>query len=422
MAVIERMRSAWNAFVNQEPDHIQSYGDYGVSYARRPDATRMSMTNEGSIIGAVYNRISLDAAAVDIRHVKLDDNDRYLETVNSGLNNCFSLEANIDQRARQFKQDIFMQMFNEGHIVLVPIDTDLDPEQTSGYDIRTMRIGKVVTWFPEHVTVSVYNEKISRRQEITVKKRQVCIVINPLYAVMNETNSTLQRLIRKLNYLDAIDEQSASGKLDLIIQLPYVIKSEARRQQAQERKIALEDQMRGSKYGIGYVDATEKITQLNRPAENNMLKQVEWLTEKLYGELGVTPEVINGTADERTMINYFNRTIEPLLTSVVEGMRASFLTKTARTQKQSIVFFRDPFKLLTITDIAEVGDKLTRNEILSSNELRGVLGFRPSTDPRADQLVNKNIPEPIPETQDLGELTPAGGSQVKTPPILEITK
>lgn len=423
-SVVQRVKGAWNAFVQEDLDRrTYSYGDYGTSYARRPDSVRLNISNERSIIAAVYNRLSIDAAQIDMRHVRLDANQRYSETIQSELNHCLTLRANIDQTARNFKQDLYMTMFNTGHIVICPVDTDLNPLETGGFDIRTMRVGEVVTWYPDHVMVRIYNDKVGRFQEVLLPKKIVAIVINPHYAVMNETNSTLQRLIRKLNYLDAIDEQSASGKLDLIIQLPYVIKSEARKQQAQARKLGLEEQMRGSKYGIGYVDATEKITQLNRPAENNMLKQVEYLTEKLYGELGVTPEVINGTADETTMLNYFNRTIEPVLAAVAEAMKSSFLTKTARTQGQSIEFYRDPFKLVPVSQMAEIADKFTRNEILSSNEVRGILGFKPSEDPRADALVNKNIPEAVEPAEDLGELTPGTISdvkQVKTPSILEL--
>lgn len=398
-SLVSKLKHAWNAFVNEDLEQrLRPFSEAG-SYSVRPDRVRLRYSNERSIITSIYNRIGVDGAAIDMRHVRLDDNARYLEDVNSGLNNCLTLEANIDQGARQFRQDAIMTMLDEGVVALVPVDTSLNPEVSGGYDIRTMRVGKIVQWYPKHVRVSLYNDRKGVREEITLEKTVVGIAENPLYSVMNEPSSTLQRLIRKLNILDAIDEQSGSGKLDLIIQLPYVVKSETRRAQANQRRTDIENQLKGSQYGIAYTDGTEKITQLNRPAENNLLEQVKYLTEMLYGQLGLTPEVMNGTADEKTMINYYNRTIEPIVTAIVEAMRRVFLTKTARSQNQSIMFFRDPFKLVTIGDMAEIADKFTRSEVASSNDLRQVIGWRPSKDPKADELRNTNMPapsEPIP--------------------------
>ena len=403
------LKHAWNVFTNQDQGRTRSSpwpvqpvnnGDIytrGGSYGSRPDRPRLFITNERSIISSIYTRLSIDVASVDMRHVRMDEQKRYVEDIESGLNNCLTVEANIDQAARAFRQDVAMTLFDKGVAVLVPVDTSLNPEQTGGYDILTLRCGDVVTWYPEHVKVSVYNEARSARQEIIVHKTAVAIVENPLYSVMNESNSTLQRLIRKLNLLDSVDEASASGKLDLIIQLPYVIKSEARRQQAQQRRDDIEFQLKGSQYGIAYTDGTEKITQLNRPAENNLMTQVEFLTEMLYGQLGLTEEVMNGTADEKAMLNYWNRTIEPVLTAMVESMRRTFLTKTARTQRQQIQFFRDPFRLVPIENIAEIADKFTRNEIMSSNEIRQVVGLAPHKDPKADQLINSNMPAANPD-------------------------
>jgi hypothetical protein len=389
------LKHAWNVFTNQEdrskaaPSSVASYGGYG---GRRPDRLRFRVPNEKSIISSIYTRLSIDVASIEMRHVRLDDQKRYIEDIDSGLNNCLTVEANIDQPARSFRQDIAMTLFDRGVAAIVPVDTTINPEQTGGYDILTLRVGEVVNWYPKHVRVSLYNEAIAKREEIILHKSTVAIVENPLYAVMNEPNSTLQRLLLKLNLLDAIDEQSASGKLDLIIQLPYVIKSESRRQQAEQRRTDIEFQLKGSQYGIAYTDATEKITQLNRPAENNLMAQVEYLTEMLYGQLGLTEEVMNGTADEKAMLNYWNRTIEPVLTAIVEAMRSRFLTKTARTQRQQILFFRDPFRLVPIENIAEIADKFTRNEILTSNEIRQVVGMAPHPDPKADKLINSNMP------------------------------
>jgi hypothetical protein len=397
------LRHAWNVFTNQAQTRNQSspwpvqpgssFESYGASYGSRPDRVRLRIPNERSMIASIYTRLSIDVASVDMRHVRNDEQNRYLEDIDSGLNNCLTVEANIDQAARAFRQDIAMTLFDRGVAALVPVDTSISPEQTAGYEILTLRVGDIVQWYPQHVRVSLYNEAIGKREEITLEKSAVAIVENPLYAVMNEQNSTLQRLLNKLNLLDAIDNQSASGKLDLIIQLPYVIKSEARRQAAEQRRTDIEFQLKGSQYGIAYTDATEKITQLNRPAENNLMTQVEYLTAMLYGQLGLTEDVMNGTADEKAMLNYWNRTIEPVLTAIVESMRRTFLTKTARTQRQTVQFFRDPFRLVPIGDIAEIADKFTRNEIITSNEMRQAIGFPPSKDPKADKLVNSNMPQ-----------------------------
>lgn len=390
----ETLKHAWNVFTNQGSgiqDRVYS-GYYGASGSQRSDRPRISYSNERSIISSIFTRISIDVAQIEMRHVRTDDQKRYLEDIDSGLNNCLTLEANIDQAARQFRQDIIRTLCDRGVCALVPVDTSLNPLTTGGFDILTMRVGEVVSWFPQHVRVSVYNEAVGMREEVTLPKKTVAIIENPLYDVMNEPSSTLQRLIRKLNLLDSVDDQVASGKLDLIIQLPYVIKSEARRQSAEQRRKDIEFQLTGSQYGIAYTDATEKITQLNRPAENNLLIQIEYLTGLLYVQLGLTEEVMNGTADEKAMINYYNRTVEPFLTAIVEAMRRNFLTKTARTQLQWILFFRDPFRLVPLSDIAEIADKFARNEILSSNEVRQGMGIKPSQDPKADQLINSNMP------------------------------
>jgi hypothetical protein len=386
-----RLTHAWNAFLNIDQDGELTTYSSGVTYGTRPDRTRLTVSNERSLISSIYTRLGIDVASVDIRHVRLDENNRYLEDVDSGLNNCLTVEANLDQAARAFRQDIAMTLFNCGVAAIVPVDTTVSPVNSGSFDIKTLRVGEIVEWKPRHVKVDLYNEDRGRREQITLEKKFVAIVENPLYAVMNETNSTLQRLIRKLNLLDSVDEQTSSGKLDLIIQLPYVVKSEARRQQANQRREDIEFQLKGSKYGVAYTDGTEKITQLNRPVENNLLKQVEMLTALLYVQLGLTPEVMNGTADEATMLNYNNRTIEPIVASVIEAMKRVFLTKTARSQKQSIMGFRDPFKLVPITEIA---DKFTRNEVLTANEIRQGMGVKPSQDPKADELRNSNMPQP----------------------------
>lgn len=394
MAFTDRLKHAWNAFVGLETRNDYNFSHGPMAYGPRPDRTRMFFGNERSIISSIYNRLGIDAAAIDILHVRLDEEKRYLEDIDSGLNNCLTVEANIDQGARAFRQDIVMTMFDRGVVALVPVDTTIDPSSSGSFDIKTMRVGHIVGWHPEHVHVSVWNQTRGLRQEVTLEKKFVAIVENPLYTVMNESNSTLQRLIRKLNLLDNMDEQASSGKLDMIVQLPYVIKSDARRADANRRRTEIEEQLRGSKYGIAYTDGTEKITQLNRPVENNLLKQIEWLTAQLYSQLGLTPEVMNGTADEATMKNYYNRTIEPIVEAIVEAMKRTFLTKTARSQRQSVMAFRDPFKLVPISEIAEIADKFTRNEIASSNDIRQAIGWKPSKDPKADQLLNSNMPHP----------------------------
>lgn len=391
--VSSRLKHAWNAFVNNR-DPTASYRDIGPGYSYRPDRPRLTRGNERSIITSVYNRIALDVAANDIRHVKLDEDDRFSEIIDSGLNNCLALDANIDQTGRAFIQDAVMSMLDEGCVALVPIETTFNPQQTGSFDINTIRTGKVLDWYPKHVRVSVYNERSGKREEIVLPKDTIAIIENPLYAVMNEPNSTMQRLIRKLNLLDAIDEQSGSGKLDLIIQLPYVVKTEARRQQAEARRKDIEMQLAGSKYGIAYTDGTEKVTQLNRSVDNNLMKQIEYLTSMLYSQLGITQAVLEGTADEKTMLNYYSRTIEPIIAAIVDEMKRKFLTKTARTRRQSIVFFRDPFKLVPVDNIAEIADKFTRNEIMTSNEIRQKIGMKPSKDPKADKLINSNLNQP----------------------------
>lgn len=402
MGLRDRMAHAWNAFVDNDTNdgdfQLQFANTFGASYGLRPDRHRVRVSGEGSIISSIYTRLGVDVASVFIRHIRRDENGRYLEQVSSGLNECLTVEANLDQAATAFRQDMAMSLFDKGVIAVVPVDTTINPRYTGGYDIRTLRVGEVVGWFPEHVRVKLWNQKKGLHEELVLPKRIVAIVENPLYAVMNEQNSILQRLIRKLQLLDQVDEVSASGKLDLIVQLPYVIKTEERREQAKLRQGDIEEQMARNKYGIVYTDGAEKITQLNRPAENNMLKQVEFLTEQLYNQLGLTKSVFDGTADEATMLNYYNRTIEPVLRAITEALNRSFVTKTARTQGQSIDFMRDPFKLVPISQLAEIADKFTRNEILSSNEVRGIIGYKPvMDDPKADQLINSNMPQaPLP--------------------------
>lgn len=396
-SVTKTLKHAYNAFTaNETQTHSDSLGGFfgPSSYGSRPDRVKAFGTiGEKSIITSIYTRLSIDVASVQIRHVRLDDKDRYLRDEDSGLNNCLRVEANIDQGSRDFRQDIAMTLCTKGYLAIVPIDTTFDPAVSSSYDIQTVRVGEIVNWYPRHVQVSLYNDRTGQREDVVLEKKNVAIVTNPLYSVMNEPNSTLQRLIRKLSLLDSVDEASASGKLDMIIQLPYVIKSEARKVQAEQRRADLEDQLKGSKYGIAYADGTEKITQLNRPAENNLMAQITYLTAQLYSQLGLTEAVIDGTADEKTMLNYWNRTIEPITAAITEAMHRSFLTKTARTQKQAIRFFRDPFRLVPIENIAEIADKFTRNEIMTSNEIRQVVGMQPSGDPKADQLVNSNMPQ-----------------------------
>lgn len=389
----ERLQHAWNAFVNNR-DPTRFYQGGGMSYVYRPDRPRLTRGNERSIITSVYNRIAMDAASVQLQHCKLDENGRFSETIDSKLNSCLTLEANCDQTGRAFIQDVVMSMLDEGCVAIVPVDTSFDPSITSSYDILSMRTGKILEWYPAHVKVRVYNDRTGEKQDLLLPKSTVGIIENPLYAVMNEPSSTMQRLVRKLNILDAIDEQSGSGKLDLIIQLPYVIKTPAKRQQAEDRRKDIESQLAGSKYGIAYTDGTERITQLNRPAENNLMSQIEYLTSMLYSQLGITQSIMDGTADEKTMLNYHNRTIEPILSAIVDEMKRKFLTKTARSQRQSISFFRDPFRLVPVNNIAEIADKFTRNEIMTSNEIRQIIGMKPSKDPKADQLVNSNISQP----------------------------
>lgn len=395
MRTVDRIKHAWNVFWQRDNDpQALLPQNIGPSYGFRPDRTYFRPVGMKTIITAIYTRLAVDVAAIPMYHARTDENGQYQEELDSGLNNCLTVEANIDQPATAYRQDMAATLFDIGVIAIVPVETTLNPLVTGGYDVLNMRVGQVVQWYPQHVQVRVYNEKTGQNEEVTLPKSTVSVVENPLYAIMNEPNSTLQRLLRKLALLDSIDEASASGKLDIIIQLPYVIKTEARRTEAEKRVKEIEFQLKGSPYGIAYTDGTEKITQLNRPAENNLMNQIEYLTEMLYGQLGLTKEVMNGTADEATMINYYNRSIEPVLTALTEGMTRTFLTKTARTQGQEVIFIRDPFKLVPVKDLAEIADKFTRNEVLSGNELRGIIGFRPSKDPKADKLLNKNLPAP----------------------------
>lgn len=419
LAIGSRLKHAWNAFTGNRDPTVR-YRDIGPSYGIRPDRPRFTGGRERSIVTALFNRMAMDGAAIDIQHVQLDENGRFKSVIKSGLNECLTLSANIDQTGRAFKQDIIMSMLDEGNIAIVPVDTTRDPNDTDSYDIESMRVGKIIEWYPAHVKVRVYNERTGKKEDLIMSKRTVAIVENPFFAVINEPNSTMQRLIRKLALLDAIDEQSGSGKLDLIIQLPYVIKTDARRKQAEDRRRDIERQLSGSKYGIAYTDGTERITQLNRPVENNLMKQIEYLTNMLYGQLGMTPSVLDGTADEATMLNYYTRNTEPILAAIVDAMKRTFLTKTARTQNKSIVFFRDPFKLVLVNNMADIADKFTRNEILSSNEIRQIIGIKPSSDPKADKLINSNLnqpedkPEPTPkapETTKEGENSQNGEHQ-----------
>ena len=391
MNPLERLKHTWNLFVYDESPKRRSPTNYGVSYYQNPNRVRFSRGNERTIVTSVYNRIALDAAAIEIRHVKMDNNNRFLDYISSGLDNCLSVEANIDQTARNFIQDIVSSLLDEGCVAVVPIDTSFDPNVTNSYDIQTMRVGKITQWYPDKVTVLLYNDSTGLKQEVTIPKRQVAIIENPLYAVMNEPNSTMQRLIKKLSLMDSADEEIASGNLDLIIQLPYAVKTESRRNLAESRRKEVEEQLNGSRYGVAYIDGTEHVTQLNRPVENNLMKQVEYLTAQLYSQLGLTQTIMDGTADENTMNNYYNRTIEPILSAIVDEFNRKFLTKTARTQKQAIMYFRDPFRLIPVTSISEMADKFTRNEIMTSNEIRQLVGFKPSDDPNADELRNKNL-------------------------------
>ena len=412
LSFVSRLRSAWNIFTNRDP--TGGYRDPGYSYSTRPDRVRLTRGNERSIVTALYNRIALDVASLNIRHCILDENGRYIGEVNSGLNDCLSLEANIDQTARAFIQDVVMSMLDEGEVAIVPVDTDKNPMITDSYDVYSMRTAKILEYKPSMVKVRIYNDKKGQKEDVWLPKRMVAIIENPLYAVINEPNSTMQRLKRKLALLDVTDEQTASGKLDLIIQLPYVIKTEARRQQAEDRRKDIEMQLAGSKYGIAYTDGTEKITQLNRSVENNLMKQIEYLTNMVFSQIGMTQSILDGTADEQTMLNYYNRSIEPIISAIVDEMKRKFLTKTARTQGKSISAFRDPFKLVPINNIAEIADKFTRNEILTSNEIRQIIGMKPSDDPKADQLINSNISQPteeVPEEEMMEEYDEGGEIQ-----------
>lgn len=394
----DRLKHAWNAF--REPDRLSGYYDDGMSYGYRPDRVRFTRGNERCIVTSVYNRIALDVCSINVMHVRLDENGRFMDTVNSGLNYCLTQEANIDQTGKAFLQDVVMSMLDEGCVAIVPVDTTLNPKVTGSYDILTMRTAKILEWYPSKVRVRLYNDQTGIHEEILLPKKSVAIIENPLYAVMNEPNSTLQRLIYKLNLLDVMDEKNSSGKLDLIIQLPYVIKSEARKKQAENRRKDMEQQLAGSKYGIAYTDGTERITQLNRPAENNLMSQVEYLTSMLYSQLGLTTTIMDGTADDKTMLNFYNRTVEPILSAIVDEMSRKFLTKTARSQRQIVTYYRDPFGLVPVNDIAEIADKFTRNEILTSNEIRQIIGMKPSNDPSADELRNKNLSQPKEELEE----------------------
>lgn len=397
LSFTSRLKKAWNVFMNRDPTAF--YKDIGSSYYYRPDRPRLSRGNERTTTAAIYNRIALDVASITIQHVKLDENGRFVSTINSGLNRCLNLEANIDQTGRAFIQDIVMSMLDEGCVAIVPVETTFDPEKTGSYDIVNMRVCKITQWYPAHIKINAYDERSGQKRELVIPKKMAAIIENPLYAIVNEPNSTMQRLVRKLNILDAIDEQSSSGKLDLIIQLPYVVNSDRRMKQAETRRKDIEDQLVGSKYGIAYIDGTEKITQLNRAVDNNLMSQVEFLTSMLHSQLGITQSIMDGTADEKTMLNYYNRSIEPIVSAIVDEMKRKFLTKTARSQRQSIMFFRDPFRLVPVNQMAEIADKFTRNEIVSSNEIRQVIGMKPSDDPNADKLRNKNLSAPN-ETSD----------------------
>nr|DAZ46178.1 MAG TPA: portal protein [Caudoviricetes sp.] len=398
MKIIDRLQHGWNAFINNKDPTLRP----GPSYSYRPDRARFTRGNERSIVTSIFNRIAMDASSIDIEHVRVDKNGRFTEIIDSGLNNCLTLEANIDQTGRAFMQDAVMSMLDEGVVALVPIDTTLDIN-TNSFDVETIRVGKIMEWYPQHIKVRVYDENSGTKKDVVVPKRSVAVVENPFYSVINEHNSTMQRLIRKLNLLDAIDEQSGSGKLDLIIQLPYVLKGEQRIKNAEDRRSTLERQLNNSKLGIGYIDSTEHVIQLNRSLDNNLMKQIEYLQSMLYSQLGITQSILDGTADEKTMLNYFSRTIEPIVFAIACEMKRKFLSKTARTQGQSIFYFRDPFKLVPVTELADIADKLTRNEIASSNEMRQKIGWKPSTDPKADELRNKNLSAPNEESQSLNK-------------------
>lgn len=411
---MNRLQHGWNAFMNRDP--TSDYNSNTVTYSYRPDRLRFSGGNEKTIVTSIYNRIAIDAASIDIKHVRLDKNDRYMETIESGLNTCLNVEANLDQTGRAFLQDVYASVLDEGCIAIVPVEATLNPKTTGSFDILSMRTGKILEWRADHIKVRLYNEWIGKKEDVWIPKRNAAIIENPLYAVINEKNSTMQRLIRKLNLLDAIDEQSGSGKLDLIIQLPYAVKTDLKRQQAEKRRKDVENQLANSKFGIAYADSTERITQLNRPVENNLMKQIEYLTSMLYSQLGITQSVMDGTADEKTMLRYYNGTIEPFVAAVVDEIKRKFLTKTARSQRQSIMYFRDPFSLVPVDNIAEIADKFTRNEIMTSNEIRQIIGMKPSDDPKADQLVNSNIAKPMESKEQYGQL---GEQPINEEPIDE---
>lgn len=408
MALMDRLKHAWNTFKNKDPTQVN--WNIGPSYGYRPDRMRYTRGNERSIVTAVYNRIAMDVAAVNLKHIRLDENDRYKETIDSGLNNCLSVEANLDQTGRAFIHDLVASMLDEGCVAAVPTDADDEPEDSGNFKVYTLRTGKILEWYPRHVKVEVYNEQEGQRQQIIIPKSTVPLIENPMYSVMNEPNSIYQRLVRKLTLLDVVDEQTSSGKLDLIIQLPYIIKTEARREQAEKRRKDIEKQLSEGKYGIAYTDGTERITQLNRPVENNLMKQIEYLTSMFFSQLGITQSILDGTADEKTMLNYYNRTIEPILSAIADEMKRKFLTPTARSQKQTIAYFRDPFKLVPVNDIAEIADKFTRNEIMTSNEIRQVIGMKPSSDPNADVLRNKNLSD----SSDARQLIPTSAGADET--------
>lgn len=390
MSIIERLQHGWNAFMNKDPTTVRQF-NAGPSYTYRPDRPRVTRGNDRTTINAIINRIAIDAANINIQHVKLDDNNRFTETIDSGLNYCLSVESNIDQTARALIQDIVISMLDDGVVAVVPVDTDYDPNKTGSYDIFSLRTAKILEWYPRHIKVRVYNDRTGQKEDVVILKRNVAIIENPLFSVMNEPNSTAQRLIRKLSLLDAVDEQSGAGKLDLIIQLPYSIKSDGRRAQAEERRKSIEEQLSGTKYGIAYTDATEHITQLNRSVDNNLMKQIEYLTSMLHSQLGITTSIMDGTADTATLNSYYTRLIEPIIAAIVDEFNRKFLTKTARTRRQAIRYFRDPFKLMSVSEIADTADKMTRNEIMTSNEFRQIIGLRPSKDPNADELRNKNL-------------------------------
>lgn len=392
-----RLSHAWNTFKNKDPTDYMGIGPGFSGY--RPDRYRSTRGHERSIVTSINNRIAMDVASMNIRHVQLDKNGRFLKEMDTGLNNCLKLEANIDQNGRNFIQDVVLSMLDEGVVAIVPVDTEIDPEKSAGIDVLTMRTGRILDWYPKHVRVELYNEDSGRREEVTLPKSSVAIIENPLYAVINEPNSTMQRLIRKLSLLDIVDEKTSSGKLDLIIQLPYVVKTPQRRQQAEIRRKDIETQLAEGKYGIAYTDGTEKITQLNRPVENNLMKQIEYLTNMVYSQIGMTQSILDGTADEKTMLNYYNRTVEPILAAIVDELKRKFLSKNARSRMQTVTFFRDPFKLVPVNEIAEIADKFTRNEIMTANEIRQVIGMKPSDDPRADELRNKNLSAPADNKQ-----------------------